>query len=681
MEAFCILLHFLFFGLVSSETSFVYNGFHNANLSLFGISYVRSEGILVVTSDSPNVLGRALYPSPLRFKENESNNSPVASFSTTFVFSISPQYPQFGGHGLAFVLLSTQEPKGSLANQYLGLPNFTSNAALSSTRVVAVEFDIVKNAELNDIDDNHVGIDICSLISNISKPAAYFTSNNSKDNSSIILKSGDPIQAWIEYTGKENLMNVTISPFGIPRSDQPLISFPVDLSSVLNEYMYVGFSASTGMLTAAHNVIGWSFRIGGRAPDLDPSELPSLVKPERVVHTKGFVVGITFACATLVLLVISGAIQVIRRLKHEDEVLEDWEVEYGARRFKYSELSAATRGFRVSNLIGTGGFGNVYKGVIPSTGLEVAIKRISHDSKQGMREFVAEITSMGRLRHRNLVQLHGWCRRKDQLLLVYDHFPNGSLDKLLSNTNNQKNKLTWEQRYKILAGIAQALLYLHEECEQRVVHRDVKPNNVLIDADLNAKLGDFGLARIYDHGIQSDTTNIVGTLGYLAPELTKTGKATTCTDVYGYGALMLEVSCGRRPIEPKRSAQELVLVDWVRELHSRGEIMRAVDPKLDFYNPDEVELVLSLGLLCSHPLPNHRPSMRRVVQFLFGDASLPQLPPDIHLEVPGLLPEFSDVYTDNSDPSSSRVTSSKTTSSFSSVEKNVVVNQGSKATV
>jgi serine/threonine protein kinase len=197
-------------------------------------------------------------------------------------------------------------------------------------------------------------------------------------------------------------------------------------------------------------------------------------------------------------LILSGVAHLIHRIKNGEEYLEDWD---GARRFKYSDLVAATQGFGEANLVGSGGFGKVYKGIVQSTGLEVAIKKVSHESNQGMREFVAEITSVGRLRHRNLVQLHGWCRRKDDLLFVYDYVPNGSLDNLLHSSQRRKI-LTWDQRYKILNGVSQAL-YLHEECDHMIVHRDVKPSNVLIYADLEAKLGDFGLARTYLHGAQS----------------------------------------------------------------------------------------------------------------------------------------------------------------------------------
>ncbi|XP_042496072.1 L-type lectin-domain containing receptor kinase S.4-like [Macadamia integrifolia] len=507
-------------------------------------------------------------------------------------------YPEIGGHGIAFILSSTKDLHGCLSKHYLGLPNDTSIAKFS-THMLAVEFDIVQNFELSDINDNHIGIDINSLISNVSEPAAYFIGGSSNQNLSIDLKSGAPFQAWIEYIGKEKLMNVTISPLRIRRPDRPLISFPLDLSSVIDEYMYVGFSASIGLLSAAHGVLGWSFRIDERAEDLKSSKLPSLVKDKNLVHRKGFVVGIALASVTLVLLMISG-----------------WEVEYGAHRFKYLDLLTATNKFEERNITGRGGFGCVYRGVIRSTGLEVAVKKVAHDLRQGMKEFVAEITSMGTLRHRNL-------------------------------------------RYKILIGVAEALLYLHEECDQRVIHRDVKSSNVLIDADLNAKLGDFGLSKIYDHGINPQMTHTVRTLGYLAPEFTRTAKATTGSDAYSYGALMLEMACGRRPIEPQKNTLELVLVDWVRELHSQKEILRAIDHLLEFYNPVEAELVLSIGLLCSHPLPHCRPSMRRVVQFLLGDATLPILPPDVHLELPGLVRDSLDAKPSFSDLSSSRMTSLK----------------------
>ncbi|KAK7400282.1 hypothetical protein VNO78_11486 [Psophocarpus tetragonolobus] len=661
MHAFGIHLIVLYslLSFVSSDINLVKYSFLQAGLKMDGASYVRPNGILTLTNDSAKILGHAFYPSPLPFKSSK-NKSIVATFSTTFVFSIVPKYPDLGGHGFAFVLISTNEPKGCLINQYLGLPNVTSSQEFS-TRFLAIEFDGVQNLELQDINDNHVGIDISNLISNISKSAAYYLSDHSK-NISISLKNGKPIQAWVDYNEGEMLINVTVSPFGMPKPYFPLISFPIDLSLVFNDYMYAGFSASNGLLIAEHNIHGWSFKIGEAAQELDKSAVPLIGSStsSKVVHKKHFSVGITLAGASLFILTIIGALHVLRRSRNGDEILEDWELEFAARKFKYSELHSATGRFGDKNLLGYGGFGKVYKGILPSTGLEVAVKRVAPNSRQGIREFVAEITSMAQLKHTNLVQLHGWCRKQDELLIVYDYIPNGSLDKLLFENDQQKKKLlTWNQRYKIITGVAQGLLYLHEECELQVVHRDVKPSNVLIDADLQPKLGDFGLARTYEHGINPQTTNVVGTLGYMAPELTKTGKAKTSTDVYGYGILILEVACGRRPIDPQKNPEELVLVDWVRELYHQGVISRAIDPSLDEYDKDEAQLVLSLGLLCTHPNPDYRPNMRRIVQFLLGETILPPLPPDIHCECPRPIKKCIYNFPDDSCPSSSMVSSSK----------------------
>ena len=212
---------------------------------------------------------------------------------------------------------------------------------------------------------------------------------------------------------------------------------------------------------------------------------------------------------------------------------------------------------------------------------------------------MAEIISMGRLRHRNLVQLLGYCRRKGELLLVYDYMPNGSLDKFLYG--NERTNLKWLQRFRIIKGVASGLLYLHEEWEQVVVHRDVKSSNVLLDAELNGKLGDFGLARLWDHSAILQTTRVARTVGYLAPELTKTGRVTTYTDVFGFGAFMLEVACGRKPTEIQALPEKVILVDWVFGCWRKGVILDASDLKLEGnYVVKEMELVLKLGLLCSH---------------------------------------------------------------------------------
>ncbi|PON59697.1 Serine/threonine protein kinase [Parasponia andersonii] len=251
------------------------------------------------------------------------------------------------------------------------------------------------------------------------------------------------------------------------------------------------------------------------------------------------------------------------------------------------------------------------------------------------------------------------------LAIEFDAVQNLELQDINDNQRRRSSCLCMknlELQFRILTHVAQTLLYMHEECQQMVVHRDLKPSNILIDADLNAKLGDFGLARTYEHGNNPDTANIVGTLGYMAPDLTRTGKATPSTDVYSYGTLPLEAACGRRPIEPRKNVGELVLVDWVREQHCRGDNTRAVDPTLDDYDPEEVNIVLGLGLFCSHSHTDCRPSMGRIVQYLQRDANLTTLPTDIHVDNPKVRMEYSDSFPGDSDPSCCRMTSSKSNS-------------------
>lgn len=275
------------------------------------------------------------------------------------------------------------------------------------------------------------------------------------------------------------------------------------------------------------------------------------------------------ASATLVFALGIGIFVFVQRRLKYSELREDWEEAFGPHRFSYKELFHATKGFSDKNFLGAGGFGSVYRGKLRKPDMEVAVKRVSHESRQGMKEFVAEIASIGRLRrHRNLVPLLGYCRRKGELLLVYDYMPNGSLDKYLYH--GSAATLDWNQRFHIIRGVAAGLLYLHEDWEQVVIHRDVKASNVLLDSEMNGRLGDFGLARLYDHGSDTQTTHVVGTMGYLAPELGHTGKATPSTDVFAFGALLLEITCGRRPIEQHEQNNRIVLVDWVIEQWRKG---------------------------------------------------------------------------------------------------------------
>jgi serine/threonine protein kinase len=609
--------------LAQDENQFIYNGFNQAKLQLDGVAEIHRNGLLQLTNISDNQIGRAFYQFPIKFDTASSGLTSSLSFSTNFVFAMVPKFPNEGGFGIAFTISPSRDFTHSGQAWYLGLFN-ESNSGLPTNHILAIELDSSYNPQLGDINGNHVGIDVNGIKSNESAPATYF-SDKEGNNISLDLLSGNPMHLWIDYDEAEKLLNVTLAPTKIPKPNRPLLSTAIDLSQLLFESMYVGFSASTGVVSSDHYILGWSFNRSGSAQSLDVSSLPQIPRQKKMKEKSSLIILTSFIAVALVLITAAGVAAYILRRKKYEEIREDWEEEYGPHRFSYKNLHKATKGFKDTELLGEGGFGKVYMGILSSSNVQIAVKRVSHDSKQGMKEFVAEIVSMGRLRHRNLVQLLGYCRRRGELLLVYDYMPNGSLDKFLYS--NEKPNLNWVQRFRIIKGVAYGLLYLHEEWEQVVLHRDVKASNVLLDAELNGRLGDFGLARLYDHGTNSQTTHVVGTVGYLAPELPRTGRASTCSDVFAFGAFMLEVACGRRPIELQ--AQEVILVDWISEFWRKGDILDASDPRLGGnYVVEEMVMVLKLGLFCSHALPEARPTMRQVTQFLDGDADLPELPDD-----------------------------------------------------
>ncbi|KAH1066895.1 hypothetical protein J1N35_031882 [Gossypium stocksii] len=602
---------------------FIYNhGFRDAKLQLDGSANIRSNGLLQLTNNLKLLKGHAFYPSPINFNVSSSSSSAGSlSFSTNFVIAIVPGSEESSGHGLAFVISESTDFSHAQAVQFLGLVN-ESNNGNSSNHFFAVEFDTILSVDLGDIDDNHVGIDLNGVKSNKSVPAGYF-SNEERKNTSLVLKDGHPIQVWIDYNGEEELLNVTLAPDKTPKPDQPLLSTSIDLSGILKDVMYVGFSAATGSIQSAsssHYILGWSFNRSGEAQGLDISKLPKLPKNGGQRNTVRL---ISIIAAVALLLIIIGAAYVYRMKKYE-EVHEDWEKEYGPQRFSYKTLYKATKGFKDKQLLGSGGFGKVYKGTLPYSNEQIAVKKVSHETNQGMKEFVSEIVSMGRLRHKNLVRLLGYCRRKKELILVYDLMENGSLDKFLFD--DDKPTLSWFQRFQIIKGVASALLYLHEEWEQVVLHRDVKASNVLLDSNLNGRLGDFGLARLYDRDGDPQTTRLVGTLGYIDPELTRMGRATKAADVFAFGAFLLEVACGRKPFEPNAPPQDIFLVDLVHRCWKRDAIVDVIDPRLQGnYVVEEIEKVLKLGLLCSNPKPDLRPTIKEVVSYLEGTASLPDI--------------------------------------------------------
>ncbi|KAJ6331637.1 hypothetical protein OIU76_010093 [Salix suchowensis] len=463
----------------SQDLNFIYSGFRSTNLSLDGLAQLTSNGLLRLTNETRQQTGHAFYPNPVTFKN--SIDGSAFTFSSTFVFAIRPGYATLGGHGMAFVIAPTRGLPGSLPSQHLGLFNGSNNGN-QTNHVVAVELDTIRSVDFNDLDDNHVGIDINGIESVRDASAGYYSQLNGK-LTNLTLISGQRMQVWIEYDGMEKQLNVTIAPIDVDKPSRPLLSLPRDLSPYLNSNMYIGFSSSTGSAFSSHYVLGWSFKMNGQAEALDISRLPKLPRLGPKKTSKFLTIGLPVLCLSLVFVAVSSVSYGIRRRRKFAEVLEDWELDFGPQRFKYKDLYTATKGFGDKELLGSGGFGRVYK--------------------------------------------------------------------------------------------------------------------------------------------DPQTTHVVGTLGYLAPEHARTGKATTSTDVFAFGAFLLEVASGRRPIQP---AEDVILVDWVFARWLGGEILEARDPNLGTeYVAEEMELVLQLGLMCSQSEPAGRPSMRQVVQFLEGDTPLPDI--------------------------------------------------------
>uniref|UniRef100_M4CKP2 Protein kinase domain-containing protein n=1 Tax=Brassica campestris TaxID=3711 RepID=M4CKP2_BRACM len=531
------------------------------------------NGYTTLTNTKKNSYGQAFNDKPFPFKT--SANGTLTSFSFTFFFAIVRGLPD------------------ASSDQYLGIFNATNNGE-SSNQIIAVELDVHKDDEFGDINDNHVGININGMKSIISAPAGYYDQKGEFKTLSLI--SGKLLRITILYSHEERRLNVTLSPPAETyHPKQPLLSLNQDLSPYLKEDMYVGFTASTGYIGAIHYMLMWYQYTLIIVPQLDFAIPIFPPYPKIESHVKRIVLATSLTLALFVAFAASALLLFLyKRHKKVLEVLEEWEIECGPHRFAYSELFKATNGFK--QILGEGGFGKVFKGTLPGSDAEIAVKRVSHGSSQGMREFLAEVTTIGRLRHPNLVRLLGYCRYKEELYLVYDCMPNGSLDKYLYGSDQEQ--LSWTQRFKIIKDVAYALSYVHHDWLQVVIHRDIKPANVLLDDKMNASLGDFGLAKLHDRGYEAQTSTVAGTFGYMAPELVRTGRPTTGTDA--------------------------VLPDWVVNRWERGDIIEAACERIrEDHDKGELELLLKLGVLCSHQAEEVRPDMSTVVKILEGVSELP----------------------------------------------------------
>ncbi|KAF8671053.1 hypothetical protein HU200_050332 [Digitaria exilis] len=627
----------------SSCLQFSYPIFDASNEADFGFSPGSgiANGALQITPSTGNMShrsGRVFYTRET-LKLWNSKRTALTSFATEFVLNILPRNGT--GEGMAFFLTNNPQLPGNSSGPWLGVTNNQTDGS-PANRVVAVEFDTRKSS-MDDLDGNHVGLDINSVESLFTYPLS---------NVSIVLSSGSDARVGIQYDGASTVLSIGAVQEGHVFTHELL----VDLSQFLLEDISFGFAASTGEFTQLNQIKSWNFVTIG---------------DDRGGHRKK--VGLLVALMTLLTLAIAGgsclAFYVWRRVTWQRRQayrnLEKMIDARGPIRFKLRELRSATANFSPDRKLGRGGFGTVYLGYLPKMNMEVAVKRVSatstaaagnnnSSSNRGEKEFVAEVNTISRLSHRNLVKLMGWCHERGELLLVYEYFPMGSLDKLLYSSdakNNarteQQQELNWERRFKIICGVASALEYLHHGSSQRVLHRDVKASNVMLDAEYAPRLGDFGLARVVhlDGATHHSTQAVAGTRGYMAYETFFTGRASLDTDVYAFGVFAMEVLTGRSPSAPvlhcdgggddddhhhgSRRGKPMYIVDWVWKLYGEGRAPRAVDAAMKDdgeVDPAQVECVVRLALACCHPNPRERPSMRTAVQVLIGGAEAPEPP-------------------------------------------------------
>ncbi|XP_048442615.1 L-type lectin-domain containing receptor kinase IX.1-like [Pyrus x bretschneideri] len=567
------------------------------------------------------------------------------SFDTSFTFRFDGKNNTVPSHdqGLAFFLA----PNGSLLNRALGggrnmgLPVNSSveNVTEPSNEYpfVAVEFVTFRNSRstVEDPDCGRVGIKIDSL-NYITKPW----------NSGIV--EGEQNRAWIDYNSSSKNLSVSLTTYANDTREQVIISLCslVDLNKNLPDWVIVGFSSSTGTAPALVDIMSWNFTslVGDGSLALfsqekkgqslvpsaqtikdeslvpEPSPRTNNVKSRRRKKRMGVVISSAIGGFILACILGLGLYNSCKKKTTGGRADIDLTIpnelgeKISLKKFSYKELARATRNFSDGELLGVGRYGAFYKGCIKEWNIHVAVKKMSR-SELVLKEYASQITIISRLAHRNLVQLLGWCQQKGELLLVYEFMPNGSLNNYLFKA---QISLVWEVRYKIAQDLAFALLYLHEHCEVCVLHRGITSSNIMLDSDFNAKLGDFRLAR-YPCEKHWDTM-------LLAPEYAATQTVTKEFDVYSFGVVALEISCGRKAIEPRFASGRVNIIEWVSELYGEGKIIEAADPKLcGSFDGKQMECLLIVGLWCAYPDYSYKPSMQLVIQVLNCEVEVPLL--------------------------------------------------------
>ncbi|XP_057815951.1 L-type lectin-domain containing receptor kinase VIII.1 [Cryptomeria japonica] len=584
-----------------------------------------NEGIIQIpsTNDLNHNLsfqaGKALYSSPIRMMDPDTDIP--ASFHTTFSFQIDSN--SGSSSGLAFVIVPDEVTVGRPGG-WLGMLN---DACDEKYKALAVEFDTFKNEEFGDPNDNHIGINLGSIVSNVTIDAGV---------AGIFFRDGSNVRAWIDYDGVNQRIELSLArDDGSPMPSKPLYSAGLDLSNYLNEYMFVGFSASTGHAAQIHKILSWNFSATSSAFLRLPNETTcerKMFKASKIAPKEPPEAFFVFLAVVGVFLMVLVYFLCNRKAKDQTISLATKLIlnkntarptpPNKPRRFSMSELSLATRSFSESEILGSGGKGVFYKGVLQN-GTLVAVKRFSKGAFNiDKNKIMKEIKVISRLKHPNLVPLKGWCNDKHELVTIYEYMQNGSLDKWLF----ARGVLPWPRRYKVAKDVAEAICFLHSGWEKNLVHKNIKISNVLLDITFRARLGDFGLVNSADQKPQC-----LGELKlehHIPPESLHVLQPTEKMDVYNFGVMLLEIVSGRKSMDHDLSPEEVDLVEFTWQLHENEKLLQVADKRLMMrYNPEQVQCLVGVGLLATQSDPGSRPTMAEIVDYISGEVQLPSLPP------------------------------------------------------
>ncbi|XP_027355734.1 cold-responsive protein kinase 1-like [Abrus precatorius] len=325
--------------------------------------------------------------------------------------------------------------------------------------------------------------------------------------------------------------------------------------------------------------------------------------------------------------------------KQDPDIDEELSGIRNVRIYTYKELKVGSDNFSPANKIGEGGFGSVYKGLLKD-GKVVAIKVLSAESRQGVKEFMTEINVISEIEHENLVKLYGCCVEGNHRILVYNYLENNSLAQTLLGSGHCNINFDWKTRSRICIGVACGLAFLHEEVRPHIVHRDIKASNILLDESLTPKISDFGLAKLIPSYMTHVSTRVAGTIGYLAPEYAIRGQLTRKADIYSFGVLLMEIVSGRCHTNARLPIGEQYILETAWELYQRRELVGLVDTSLNGdFDAEEACKFLKIGLLCAQDTPKLRPTMSAVVKMLTGEMDIDE----IKITKPGLISDLMDL--------------------------------------